>query len=474
MNADNGIVRFVNDGVTGYYQANINIAEADMDINHLVLAGDDVRLDSRMFLTSGVTPRLEFAATGGTRRLNTNGSPLHLGAGIQVINAYNGLSTGAFQQRHIIAVTEPGSVRQRLALATGPYSLPIGNTASAQPMFMQFSTIPALEINEVRVWFTATVPPTLSAGDLCGATSVIGYGGRFHHDAYNGVTPVHSLSTVRYGMTVHPHNFIPPAGATDFTLMQQHSAAAGSPFGTNWHPVRSNTIGWGGNPECVVSSAATAISTDVNIAYFSVSGAGAASTPFPVDFNELKAQADGEQILLNWNTQGERNLSHFVVERIAQDMPGAPSFFTDLTQVTAASPSQGGNHSYSYPDTDVVPFQPYLYRLRMTDFDGYAKYSNIVSAMITDGGSETKLTIYPNPSNGGDVTTAFSLYQPGFVSLKLLDATGREVRRIHEGALEVGQYNFSISTESLAQGLYHLQMTGEGIRLASPLVIGSR
>jgi hypothetical protein len=60
---------------------------------------------------------------------------------------------------------------------------------------------------------------------------------------------------------------------------------------------------------------------------------------------------------------------------------------------------------------------------------------------------------YPNPFNPS-TTISFTNPQHGFVTLKLFDILGREVRVIYQGEMTAGQHNINFYAGGLASGIY--------------------
>jgi len=71
---------------------------------------------------------------------------------------------------------------------------------------------------------------------------------------------------------------------------------------------------------------------------------------------------------------------------------------------------------------------------------------------------ETALTeIYPNPASGS-VNIAFTLFQPGEVTLEVFDVTGRFVTTIEQNLFEEGGNEVSWDASVLNQGIYFIKM----------------
>lgn len=103
----------------------------------------------------------------------------------------------------------------------------------------------------------------------------------------------------------------------------------------------------------------------------------------PVDLLSFTAEAEKNEVLLNWSTAAEINFSHFEVERSSDAI-----HFNTL-----ATLSSNGN-SYSYKDQHPLNGNCY-YRLKEVDIDGSFQYSAIISVNYE---SSIQLSAFPNPS----------------------------------------------------------------------------
>jgi hypothetical protein len=108
-----------------------------------------------------------------------------------------------------------------------------------------------------------------------------------------------------------------------------------------------------------------------------------------LDFNAVKA-SDGAQV--TWTTQNEDNYTHFDVERSSD---GGVTF-SSLNSIGSS-----GLGSYSFTDKSP-PEASDQYRLKITDLNGVASFSNAVTLMYgnTVNTITGAISIYPNPTSG--------------------------------------------------------------------------
>lgn len=78
---------------------------------------------------------------------------------------------------------------------------------------------------------------------------------------------------------------------------------------------------------------------------------------------------------------------------------------------------------------------------------------------------QERLVAYPNPCLA-NTTVRCTLNAPHQVRVGLTDATGREVRLLHEGTLAPGTHTFQVDMTGLPAGAYVVRMTGEDLARA--------
>ncbi len=92
------------------------------------------------------------------------------------------------------------------------------------------------------------------------------------------------------------------------------------------------------------------------------------------------------------------------------------------------------------------------------------KYQELITAVVETPGNRNELILeqnYPNPFN---VYTdiSYELPESGFVSLKIYDATGREVAELVNSAQKAGKYSVQFNAQNLTDGLYFCTLSQEG------------
>jgi hypothetical protein len=97
------------------------------------------------------------------------------------------------------------------------------------------------------------------------------------------------------------------------------------------------------------------------------------------------------------------------------------------------------------------------YRVKETDRQGRDYYSSIVSLPLRQ--VKTVLSLYPNPSKNNITLSGYTAIDDQAI-INITDATGKQVYR-ERWMLTTGNYSKVIAIESLAPGIYSLQLSGK-------------
>lgn len=170
----------------------------------------------------------------------------------------------------------------------------------------------------------------------------------------------------------------------------------------------------------------------------------------PVTFTYFNAKrTDNGGVLLSWGTATEQNNKGFEVQR----KTGSGDFETiAFVDSKATDGNSTGSLAYEYTDLVATALDGDVeYRLAQTDLDGQKKFSSV--AIAKGGGpstSSTSLSVYPNPSQNGNITLAFGNTSPK--DILVCDISGKIIRRISE--VVTNQYALS----GLQGGFYILKV----------------
>ncbi|MFY7840719.1 MAG: T9SS type A sorting domain-containing protein [Lacibacter sp.] len=178
-----------------------------------------------------------------------------------------------------------------------------------------------------------------------------------------------------------------------------------------------------------------------------------ACAPLDLKLVNFNAQKNDGNVMLQWQTADENNMSGFYVER--KTGSGA---FESIVFVQAKS--EAGNaimgFAYSYYDVTVTTGVAF-YRLKMVEVGGKYSYSDIRAVRIEGG--KLHVTIHPNPSNG-----TFKVALPlnvGSYDVILTDYCGKVLRQMS------GIRSQAVQMNNLMPGIYVLKIwfreTGEAL-----------
>lgn len=152
-----------------------------------------------------------------------------------------------------------------------------------------------------------------------------------------------------------------------------------------------------------------------------------ASGNTPLELLEFTGRIAGPNVELAWKTASESNLSHFEIEVSADGIQ-----FARTGSVPAENNPTGANYQFSLPQNAT---QNSHFRLKMIDFDGQFRFSNIVSFA---GNKQSGAQIFPTVIENR--LLVFQLDEP-FETLEIVATDGRIVLSENisgqEGRLEI-------------------------------------
>lgn len=190
-------------------------------------------------------------------------------------------------------------------------------------------------------------------------------------------------------------------------------------------------------------------------------------SPLPVEFLGLSALATGGAITLSWRTLSEANNLGFTLER--QGRQGSGENFASIADHTTATGlrSQGnGGGTYTYIDASVST-GTYFYRLSSRDESGVRHDLQTVEVSVRASAGSDKPEAYrlypnyPNPFNP-QTQVRFDLKETAFVTLRLFDVLGREVRVLMREEKPAGTHQVRLSGEALPSGVYFYSLQAAG------------
>ncbi len=169
----------------------------------------------------------------------------------------------------------------------------------------------------------------------------------------------------------------------------------------------------------------------------------------PVELNSFTSLILNNRIQLNWQTSTEVNNYGFQIERTSTSL-------NDIWGKIGFVNGNGNSNSpknYTFTDSPIggTKFQ---YRLKQIDFDGKFEYSPIIEVELELPASFSVQQNFPNPFNP-TTTIKYELPQNSFVSIKVYDSIGRELKSLINQYQERGLQQVKFDASGLPSGIYY-------------------
>jgi len=175
----------------------------------------------------------------------------------------------------------------------------------------------------------------------------------------------------------------------------------------------------------------------------------------PVELTSFSVEANNNTIQLKWTTKTETNNQGFEVLRSDDKLNWKVIEFINGNGTTTM------RNDYQYIDKVEIAGS-YYYQLKQIDYNGVSNYSNIIIAFIGRPiGFELSQT-FPNPFNSS-TTIGYQLPTADFVSLKVYNVLGKEVKTLIEENKNAGYYSVLLNAANLSSGIYFYKLrAGKG------------
>jgi hypothetical protein len=168
--------------------------------------------------------------------------------------------------------------------------------------------------------------------------------------------------------------------------------------------------------------------------------------PVPVELSSFSVNAVKGNVQINWTTASETNNKGFDIERKAEGKSWIKIGYVDGNGTTTQS------KAYSYSDKNLSN-GTYYYRLKQMDYDGTFSYSKTAEVNVNTPAVYELSQNYPNPFNPS-TSIQFTVPESGFVTLKVYNMLGQEVRSLVNGIKEAGSHTIKFNADDLNSGLY--------------------
>ena len=175
----------------------------------------------------------------------------------------------------------------------------------------------------------------------------------------------------------------------------------------------------------------------------------------PVELNSFVSSVSGNNVLLNWTTSSEENNSGFGIER--SNVIGQTSDEWNKISFLQGHGTTTTPNNYEFSDRNLNSGK-YKYRLKQTDFNGNFKYYDLENVVVIGSPEKFELSQnYPNPFNPA-THLGFGISNLGFVSLKVFDVLGNEVKTLVNEIKPSGYYEVQFDGSGLPSGIYYYKL----------------
>ena len=175
----------------------------------------------------------------------------------------------------------------------------------------------------------------------------------------------------------------------------------------------------------------------------------------PVELNSFVSGVSENNVILNWSTSSEENNSGFDIER--SNVNGQSSDEWSRISFIQGHGTTTTPNNYEFTDRDLNSGK-YKYRLKQIDFNGNFKYYDLANEVVIGSPEKFELSQnYPNPFN--PVTNlGFGISNLEFVSLKVYDVLGNEIKILVNEIKPAGYYEIEFDGSRLPSGIYYYKL----------------
>lgn len=217
--------------------------------------------------------------------------------------------------------------------------------------------------------------------------------------------------------------------------------------GTNWD-AHGNSGGTTGN----VSSGTVTWNSVATFSPFAVGSTSNVTNPLPVKLVNLKAYVNGNANEVEWTNLTETDIREYVVEKSTDG-----SLFTGLITLQPRG-NTSAREDYTTVDQFPHPVTTW-YRVRVVNKQGKSYYSLIVK-VNRNGRDENRLTLFPNPVTGRQVTMQFYSSRSEKYAVRILNSAGQTVSSFNWNTTAGALSRVIDLPSALPAGMYHIQLTG--------------
>ena len=197
------------------------------------------------------------------------------------------------------------------------------------------------------------------------------------------------------------------------------------------------------------------------------------NSALPVELSSFSAIVKGDEVELNWQTATEVNNYGFEVER--QILNQVQNDNWEKIDFVAGHGNSNSPKDYSFIDQEKVAERSRSYRLKQIDIDGKYEYSKEIEIDLGMPNEFSLSQNYPNPFNPS-TTISYSIPKVSFVSLKIYDILGREVKTLINSEQNAGVYNVrwngdNIYGNKVSSGIYLYKIEAGDFSLTKKMLL---
>lgn len=178
----------------------------------------------------------------------------------------------------------------------------------------------------------------------------------------------------------------------------------------------------------------------------------------PVELTSFTAAALDGKIYLDWQTATEKNNRGFEIQRTTafNGTNGNTKRNWSTIGFAEGNGTTSEQHNYEFVDQ---PFESgnYFYRLKQIDYDGSFEYSKEIEVKFLAALDFQLNQNYPNPFNPS-TTIGYELPEKSYVTIKIYDVLGKEVKSLVEGIESAGVHEVLFDASDLSSGIYLYKM----------------
>jgi hypothetical protein len=179
----------------------------------------------------------------------------------------------------------------------------------------------------------------------------------------------------------------------------------------------------------------------------------------PVELTSFSAIAEGNSVLLTWQTATELNNNGFEIRRNNEVITFVPGFGTSSE-----------SREYSFFDEELSPGK-FIYTLIQIDYDGTRSVLRQVEVEISSSPLVFKMDQnYPNPFNPS-TKISFSVPVSGRVTIKVFNSIGEEAAILIDKIMEAGNHSVDFNAVNLPSGIYLYQMSSDNFISSKKMIL---